>query len=143
MTNKTNKRDTTDTTNGIAQHFTFGVEIETTVPRANELNIGSYSGIGIQVPYLPAGWVEKSLTCKRAPSWDGKNPMGVWNKGEGRKGQTEMERLLAYLCWVNRGAAPAHQRAYGWISNSIPQKDVRKMMRKMAKAYDNGNNEVN
>ena len=29
------------------------------------------------------------------------------------------------------------------IRNSIPQKDVRKMMRKMAKAYDSGNNEVN
>ena len=307
MTNKTNKRDTTDITNGIAQHFTFGVEIETTVPRANNLEIGSYSGSGIQVPYLPSGWVaksdgsinapsghegceivspilkgedgiqqvievcrvlnekghkvnascgvhvhvgfkvnpvsgkatsakeletlvqiasyledglyastgtmrrrsgsysrtvkgfgkadravanmasdryrllnttnllaggkgtvefrcfsgstnavkivswiqlalgcvEKALVCRRAPSWDGKKPVGVWQKGEDRKGQTEMERLLAYLCWVNRGAAPAHQRAYGWISNVVPQKDVRKMMRKMAKAYDSGNNEVN
>jgi hypothetical protein len=305
--NKTTKRDTTVTDTGIAQHFTFGVEIETTVPRANNLDIGSYSGNGIQVPYLPAGWVakydasinapsgyegceivspilkgedgirqvievcrvlnerghkvnascgvhvhvgfrtnpvsgkatsakeletlvqiasyledglyastgtqrrrsgtysksvktegkadravrnmasdryrllnttnlsaggkgtvefrcfsgstnatkivgwiqialgcvEKALVCKRAPAWDGKKPIGVWNKGEGKKGQTEMERLLAYLCWVNRGAAPAHQRAYGWISNLVSQKDVRKMFRDMAKKYDAGNSEVN
>jgi len=66
--NKTNRRDTTDTTNGIAQHFTFGVEIETAVPRANELNIGSYSGSGIQVSYLPAGWVAKSDGSINAPS---------------------------------------------------------------------------
>ena len=66
--NKTNRRDTTDITNGIAQHFTFGVEIETTVPRANNLEIGSYSGSGIQVPYLPAGWVAKSDGSINAPS---------------------------------------------------------------------------
>ena len=52
-------RNTTDT-NGIAQEFTFGVEIETTCPRTNKLRIGSYSSTGEQVPYLPEGWVAKS-----------------------------------------------------------------------------------
>ena len=287
MTN--DKRNTTDT-NGIAQEFTFGVEIETTCPRNNKLHIGSYHSTGIQVPYLPEGWiaksdgsirvnkaghvaveivspilrgeagiiqvievirilkekghavnsscgvhchvgfkgrsaqeltklintaaylekgmyaitgtksrehgsycgsvkehrnanafksagrrykllninnlmpggkgtvefrcfsgslnatkivgwiqvslgvVEKALTAKRLPKWDGKNPIGVWKKTG--SGQTETERLLAYLCWVNRGKAPAHQRAYGWISNKISQQDIRKMFRRLAKQYD-------
>ena len=52
-------RNTTDT-NGIAQEFTFGVEIETTCPRSNRLRIGSYYSTGEQVPYLPEGWVAKS-----------------------------------------------------------------------------------
>ena len=51
-------RNTTDT-NGIAQEFTFGVEIETTCPRNNRLRIGSYYSTGEQVPYLPEGWVAK------------------------------------------------------------------------------------
>jgi hypothetical protein len=282
------KRNTTDT-NGIAQEFTFGVEIETTCPKTNRLRIGSYSSTGEQVPYLPEGWVaksdcsirtektghiaveivspilkgesgiiqlievvrilkekghavnsscgvhvhvgfkgrsaeelaklinvasylekgmyaitgskrreqgsycgsvkehrnanafkaaglrykllninnltgrketvefrcfsgslnatkivgwvqvalgvvEKALTTKRMPKWDGKNPIGVWKKTG--NGQTETERLLAYLCWVNRGKAPAHQRAYGWISNKISQKEIRKMFRKLAEQYD-------
>jgi len=283
------KRNTTDT-NGIAQEFTFGVEIETTCPRTNRLHVGSYHSTGEQVPYLPEGWVaksdcsihtdkaghvgveivspilkgeagiiqlievirilnekghavnhtcgvhvhvgfkgrsaqeltklintasylekgmyaitgtkrreqgsycgsvkehrnayafksagrrykllninnlmpggkgtvefrcfsgslnatkivgwvqvalgvvEKALTTKRMPKWDGKNPIGVWKKSG--NGQTETERLLAYLCWVNRGKAPAHQRAYGWISNKISQKEIRKMFRKLAKQYD-------
>jgi len=287
MTN--DKRNTTDT-NGIAQEFTFGVEIETTCPRNNKLHIGSYHSTGIQVPYLPEGWVaksdgsirvdkaghvaveivspilrgeagiiqvievirilkekghavnsscgvhchvgfkgrsaqeltklintaaylekgmyaitgtksrehgsycgsvkehrnahafksagrrykllninnlmpggkgtvefrcfsgslnatkivgwiqvslgvvEKALTAKRLPKWDGKNPIGVWKKDG--NGATETERLLAYLCWINRGKAPAHQRAYGWISNKISQQDIRKMFRKLAKQYD-------
>ena len=80
------------------------------------------------------GVVEKALTTKRLPKWNGKNPIGVWKKDG--NGQTETERLLAYLCWVNRGKAPAHQRAYGWISNKISQKSIRDMFRKLAKQYD-------
>ena len=53
------KRNTADT-NGIAQDFTFGVEIETTCPRTNRLHVGSYHSTGEQVPYLPEGWVAKS-----------------------------------------------------------------------------------
>ena len=282
-------RNTTDTS-GIAQDFTFGVEIETTCPRNNKLHIGNYHSTGIQVPYLPEGWVaksdgsirvdkaghvaveivspilrgeagiiqvievirilkekghavnsscgvhchvgfkgrsaqeltklintaaylekgmyaitgtksrehgsycgsvkehktaehfksagrrykllninnlmpggkgtvefrcfsgslnatkivgwiqvslgvvEKAFTAKRLPKWDGKTPIGVWKKAG--NGATETERLLAYLCWINRGKAPAHQRAYGWISNKISQQDIRKMFRKLAKQYD-------
>jgi hypothetical protein len=53
------KRNTTDT-NGIAQEFTFGVEIETTCPKRNKLRIGSYHSTGEQGPYLPEGLVAKS-----------------------------------------------------------------------------------
>jgi hypothetical protein len=80
------------------------------------------------------GIVEKALTCKRLPSWNGKNPIGVWKK-EGA-GATEVERLLAYLCWGNYGKYPAHQRAYGWISNEINQKDIKEILRDLAKKYD-------
>lgn len=46
-----------------AADLTFGIEIETTIDYAvatsNGLRVGSYYQ-GIQVPYLPAGWVAKS-----------------------------------------------------------------------------------
>ena len=83
------------------------------------------------------GIVEKALTCKRLPSWNGKNPIGVWKK-EGA-GATECERLLAYLCWGNYGKYAAHQRAYGWVSNEINQKDIKEIFRNLAKKYDEQN----
>jgi hypothetical protein len=83
------------------------------------------------------GIVEKALTCKRLPAWDGKKLTGVWKK-EGA-GATECERLLAYLCWGNYGKYPAHQKAYGWVSNDINQKDIKETFRTLAKKYDSQN----
>ncbi|MCL2711429.1 MAG: amidoligase family protein [Planctomycetaceae bacterium] len=83
------------------------------------------------------GIVEKALTCKRLPSWNGKNPIGVWKKDGA--GETEVERLLAYLCWGNYGKYAAHQRAYGWVSNEINQKDIKETFRTLAKKYDSQN----
>jgi len=80
------------------------------------------------------GIVEKALTCKRCPAWDGKKPTGVWKK-EG-DGATECERLLAYLCWGNYGKHPSHLRAYGWISNEIKQDTVKATLRTLAAKYD-------
>ena len=80
------------------------------------------------------GLVEKALTCKRCPAWNGKKPTGVWKKtGDGA---TECERLLAYLCWGNYGKYPAHLRAYGWISNDINQQTIKETFRDLAKKYD-------
>jgi hypothetical protein len=80
------------------------------------------------------GIVEKALTCKRCPSWNGKNLTGVWKRE--KEGATECERLLAYLCWGNYGKYPAHQRSYGWISNDISQKAIKDTFRKLAEKYD-------
>jgi len=80
------------------------------------------------------GIVEKALTCKRCPAWNGKNLEGVWKRdGEGK---TETERLLAYLCWGNYGKYPAHMQAYGWISNDISQDAIKETFRELAKKYD-------
>ena len=53
----TNRRNTD--INGLAQEFTFGVEIETVISqnkaRDHNLIIGGYRQ-GNQVPYLPEGW---------------------------------------------------------------------------------------
>ena len=80
------------------------------------------------------GIVEKALTCKRCPSWNGKKLEGIW-KRDG-VGQTETERLLAYLCWGNYGKYLTHMKAYGWISNDIKQESIKKTFRELAKKYD-------
>jgi len=61
----------------------------------------------------------------------------VWKKDGA--GETECERLLAYLCWGNYGKYAAHQRAYGWVSNEINQKDIKEIFRNLAKKYDEQN----
>lgn len=43
-----------------ATEFTYGVEIECTLPEAHSMQIGAYYSAGCQVRGLPRGWVAKS-----------------------------------------------------------------------------------
>lgn len=80
------------------------------------------------------GLVERALAAKRMPSWNPKAPTGGWKKSG--PGQSETERLLGYLAW-GRGYARIHGgRQYGWITDAIPQHQVKAEFRRLARKYD-------
>ncbi|GAB6184592.1 amidoligase family protein [Thermopirellula anaerolimosa] len=80
------------------------------------------------------GLVERALAAKRMPTWAPKAPMGGWKKSG--PGQSETERLLGYLAW-GRGYARIHGgKQYGWISDAIPQDEVKAEFRRLARKYD-------
>ena len=92
-------------------------------------------------PTKVAGWiqvclglVERALAAKRMPTWSPKAPTGGWKKSG--PGQSETERLLGYLAW-GKGYARIHGgKQYGWISDAIPQDQVKAEFRRLAKKYD-------
>jgi len=59
--NNTNLKETTMN----AQDFTFGIEIETTFPQSEGLRVGAH-GRGVQVPWLPEGWLADADPSIRA-----------------------------------------------------------------------------
>lgn len=80
------------------------------------------------------GLVERALTAKRMPTWNPKAPTGGWKKSG--PGQSETERLLGYLAW-GKGYARIHGgKQYGWISDAIPQDQIKAEFRRLAKKYD-------
>ena len=80
------------------------------------------------------GLVERALNGKRQPTWEPKPLTGGWKKAG--PGQSETERLLGYLAW-GKGYAKIHNgNQYGWISNAIPQDEVKAEFRRLAKKYD-------
>ena len=92
-------------------------------------------------PTKVAGWiqvclglVERALAAKRMPTWNPKAPTGGWKKSG--PGRSETERLLGYLAW-GRGYARIHGgKQYGWISDAVPQDEVKAEFRRLAKKYD-------
>ena len=92
-------------------------------------------------PTKVAGWiqvclglVERALAAKRMPTWNPKAPTGGWKKSG--PGQSETERLLGYLAW-GKGYARIHGgKQYGWISDAIPQDQIKAEFRRLAKKYD-------
>jgi hypothetical protein len=58
-----------------AADVTFGIEIECHLPAGTGIRVGNYSGDGIQVPGLPAGWVAKS-DCSIAHPY-GRTPVEI------------------------------------------------------------------
>lgn len=83
---------------------------------------------------LCLGIVERALTTKRLPKWTPSPARGGWKKdGEGA---SEIERLMGYLGWGEGYARTKGGRQYGWISNLIPQDEIRKEFRRLAKEYD-------
>jgi hypothetical protein len=92
-------------------------------------------------PTKVAGWiqvclglVERALAAKRMPTWNPKAPSGGWKKSG--PGQSETERLLGYLAW-GKGYARIHGgKQYGWITDAIPQEQVKAEFRRLAKKYD-------
>ncbi len=80
------------------------------------------------------GLVERALAAKRMPKWNPGQPKGGWKKGG--PGQSETERLLGYLAW-GAGYARLHGgRMFGWISDAIPQDQVKAELRRLARKYD-------
>jgi hypothetical protein len=80
------------------------------------------------------GLVERAINGKRQPTWSPKPPKGGWKKAG--PGQSEAERLMAYLAW-GRGYARIHGgKQYGWISDAIPQGRIKAEFRRLAKKYD-------
>ena len=80
------------------------------------------------------GLVERALTAKRTPTWNPKPLSGGWKKAG--EGASEAERLMGYLAW-GAGYARIHGgRQYGWISDAIPQEQVKNEFRRLAAKYD-------
>jgi hypothetical protein len=80
------------------------------------------------------GLVERALTAKRMPTWNPKPLSGGWKKAG--EGASEAERLMGYLAW-GAGYAKIHGgRQYGWISDAIPQDQVKNEFRRLAAKYD-------
>ena len=80
------------------------------------------------------GLVERALNGKRMPTWNPKPLSGGWKKAG--PGQSEAERLMGYLAW-GKGYARIHGgKQYGWISDAIPQDQIKTEFRRLAKKYD-------
>lgn len=80
------------------------------------------------------GLVERALCGKRMPKWNPGPLKGGWKKAG--PGQSEAERLMGYLAW-GKGYARIHGgKQYGWISDLIPQDQVKAEFRRLAKKYD-------
>jgi hypothetical protein len=80
------------------------------------------------------GLVERALSAKRMPTWNPGPLKGGWKKAG--EGASEAERLMGYLAW-GAGYARIHGgRQFGWISDIIPQDEVKAEFRRLAKKYD-------
>jgi len=80
------------------------------------------------------GLVERALSAKRMPKWNPGALSGGWKKAG--PGQSEAERLIGYLAW-GAGYARIHGgKQYGWISDAIPQDEIKAEFRRLAKKYD-------
>ena len=80
------------------------------------------------------GLAERAINGKRTPRWNPNPPKGGWKKAG--PGQSETERLMGYLAW-GAGYARTHGgRQYGWISDAIPQDQVKREFRRLAAKYD-------
>ena len=79
------------------------------------------------------GLVERALSAKRMPKWNPGPLKGGWKKAG--PGQSEAERLMGYLAW-GAGYARIHGRQFGWISDLIPQDEVKTEFRRLARKYD-------
>lgn len=80
------------------------------------------------------GLAERAINGKRAPKWNPGELKGGWKKAG--QGASEAERLMGYLAW-GAGYARIHGgRQYGWISDTIPQEQVKREFRRLAAKYD-------
>jgi len=80
------------------------------------------------------GLVERALSAKRMPKWNPGPLKGGWKKAG--PGQSEAERLMGYLAW-GAGYARIHGgKQFGWISDIVPQDQVKAEFRRLAKKYD-------
>lgn len=80
------------------------------------------------------GLVERAMNGKRSPKWMPAPLKGGWKKAG--EGQSEAERLIGYLAWGAGYARIHHGQQYGWISDLIPQDQVKAEFRRLAGKYD-------
>lgn len=80
------------------------------------------------------GLVERAVHGKRSPKWEPAPLRGGWKKAG--PGRSEAERLIGFLAWGNGYARLHHGRQYGWISDTIPQDQVKNEFRRLAAKYD-------
>ena len=80
------------------------------------------------------GLVERAQNGKRSPKWTPAPLTGGWKKAG--EGQSEAERLIGYLAWGAGYARIHHGQQYGWISDLIPQEQVKAEFRRLAAKYD-------
>ena len=80
------------------------------------------------------GLVERAFTSKRSPVWSPRPLKGGWRKkGEGA---SEAERLMGYLAW-GAGYAKLHGgHSFGWVSDIVPQEEIKAEFRRLAAKYD-------
>lgn len=80
------------------------------------------------------GLVERAVSGKRSPKWNPSPLRGGWKKAG--EGASEAERLMGYLAW-GKGYARIHGgQQYGWISDAIPQEQIKREFRRLAAKYD-------
>ena len=85
------------------------------------------------------GWiqvclVERAINGTRSAKWNPSPLRGGWKKNG--EGASEAERLMGYLAW-GAGYARIHGgQQYGWISDAIPQDQVKTEFRRLAAKYD-------
>jgi len=80
------------------------------------------------------GLVERAINAKRSPTWTPKPLKGGWKKAG--EGASEAERLMGYLAW-GAGYARIHGGTqYGWVSDVIPQDQIKSEFRRLAAKYD-------
>ncbi len=80
------------------------------------------------------GLAERALNGKRSPKWNPSEPKGGWKKAG--PGASEAERLIGYLAWGTGYARIHGGRQYGWISDAVPQDQVKIAFRRLAAKYD-------
>ena len=80
------------------------------------------------------GIIERTLEAKRLPTWQPKPASGGWKKDG--IGQSEVERMLGWLKWSDGYRRVNGGVQYGWITDVIPQDEVKKEFRRLAKKYD-------
>ncbi|MDD3585711.1 MAG: amidoligase family protein [Thermoguttaceae bacterium] len=80
------------------------------------------------------GVVERGLTTKRLPVWKSKTAVGGWRKPG--VGQTDVERCFGFLGWGRGYRRLKGGHMYGWLTDLVPQDEIKKEFRRLAKKYD-------
>ncbi|GHT23178.1 hypothetical protein FACS189419_06770 [Planctomycetales bacterium] len=111
----------------LANHSKNTVEFRAFSGSLNEVKIVGWIQLCIAI-------VEKAIDTKRLPKWSPKQPKCFWAKDG--KGQTELGRLLSYIGWQTGYARNLAGKQYGWITDIIPQDEIKKEFRRLAKKYD-------
>ena len=80
------------------------------------------------------GLVERAINAKRSPKWSPAPLRGGWKKAG--DGAGEAERLMGFLAWGTGYAKAHHGHQFGWISDAIPQDQIKREFRRLAAKYD-------